>query len=80
MAAEANPFDEIEKSLTETLAAQLALVEALDAMEDDLNTWECGFVQSILDQLKIDKRPLTQKQLDTLYKLCDEYGIDRDED
>ena len=80
MAAEANPFGEIEKSVAETIATQLALVEELDGMDRDLNTWESGFVQSVLDQLKIDKRPLTQRQLDTLYKMCDEYGIDRDED
>ena len=80
MAAEANPFGEIEKTVAETLAAQLVIAEALDAMDKDLNTWEAGFLQSVLDQLKIRKRPLTQTQLDMLYKLHDHYGIDRDED
>ncbi len=79
MAAE-NPCGEIDRAFNETLAAHLKLAEALDSMEDDLNTWEAGFLQSILDQLRIDKRPLSQKQIETLYKMCDEYGIDRDED
>lgn len=78
MSAE-NPFGDIDRAFNETLERQLALAKALDVMEDDLNTWEAGFLQSILDQLQIDKRPLTQRQLDTLHKMCDQYGIDRDE-
>lgn len=80
MAADANPFGEIEKQAADVLMRHLALAIALDLMEDDLNTWEAGFLQSVLDQLRVDKRPLTQKQIDKLYEMADQYGIDRDED
>jgi hypothetical protein len=74
-----NPFGDIDRVFNETLERQLALVKAIDEMDDDLNTWEAGFIQSVLDQLTINKRPLTQTQLDKLHEIADQYGIDRDE-
>jgi hypothetical protein len=74
-----NPFGDIDREFAETLAKHLSMAEALDGMEGDVNTWEAGFLQSVLDQLRIDKRPLTQNQVEKLNEMCTQYDIDTED-
>ena len=79
MPDKSNPFGDVENEFSKSLARHLAMAEALDAMEQDVNTWEAGFLQSILDQLRVDKRPLSQKQVEKLNDLCSQYDIDTED-
>lgn len=75
-----NPFGEIDRAFNETLQKHLDLALELDRMDEDVTSWEADFLQSIIARLRDKKIPLTQGQIDTLYKMCDQYDIDRDED
>jgi hypothetical protein len=72
------PFGDIDKVFNEALKKQLDAALSLDQMDQDVNTWEAGFLQSILDQLRIDKRPLSQKQIDKLREMCEHYEVEVD--
>lgn len=69
-----NPFEEIEKEAREASARHLETAEALDGMEEDVTEWEAGFLDSILKQLRAG-RALSQKQIDTLCRMSDKYGV-----
>lgn len=69
-------FEDVEAAVAALIEKQLALALELDQMEADVNPWEAGFLNSILDQLRIDKRPLSQRQLDVLHRMLSEYDID----
>jgi hypothetical protein len=73
-----NPFGDIERAFTETLRAQLETVRELDGLEQDLNTWECSFLQDVLNQLEKSKRPLSQNQIEVVRRLCEDYNVDFD--
>lgn len=80
MVTDANPFGDIDRQYAETMKKHLDLALELDSMEEDVTSWEAGFLNDIIIWIRDKKQSLTQPQLDTLYKICDRYGIDRDED
>ncbi len=75
--AEQNPFEDVERSIAEIIAKQLEIVKELDAMEVDVTSWEGEFLDSVLKQLEA-KRPLTQKQIDVIHRMCDSYDVEFD--
>ncbi len=75
-----NPFGDIDRQYAETLKKHSELAHELDAMEEDVTSWEAEFLESIILRLDEKKLALTQKQIERLYELCDKYDIDRDED
>ncbi len=46
-------------------------------MEVDVTSWEGEFLDSVLKQLEA-KRPLTQKQIDVIHRMCDSYDVEFD--
>ena len=79
MPGEKNPFEDIERALEGALQRHLDLALELDQMDQDVTPWECDFLESVIVRLRNKKTPLTQGQIDILYRMCDQYGIDRDE-
>lgn len=75
-----NPFGEIDRAFNEALQKHLALALDLDGMDEDVTSWEAGFLEDIIVRLRDKKIPLAQGQIDKLYEICDRYGVDRDED
>jgi hypothetical protein len=71
-----NPFEDVERAVAEAIARQLELVRELDAMEVDVTPWEADFLNNVLQQLEKDRRALTQTQLETLRKMCEQYDIE----
>lgn len=70
-----NPLDDAERGILAIIASQLAQAQALDGMEDvDVTSWEADFLDSVLKQLKAG-RPLSQKQIDVLNRMSDQYGV-----
>lgn len=70
-----NPLDDAERAISAIIASQLAQAQALDGMEDvDVTSWEADFLDSVLKQLKAG-RPLSQKQIDVLNRMSDQYGV-----
>jgi hypothetical protein len=51
------------------------MAEALDGMGEDVNSWEAEFLDTILKQLREGKHGLSQKQIDVLNRMCDQYGV-----
>lgn len=74
-----NPFGDVEREAEEYRLRHLAMAEALDRMERDVTSWEADFLDSILKQLREEKRALTQKQIDVLNRMCSEYDVDLDD-
>lgn len=75
-----NPFGEIDRAFNEAIQKHLDLALELDRMDEDVTAWEADFLESTIVRLRDKRIPLTQGQIDTLYKICDQYGVDRDED
>jgi hypothetical protein len=73
-----NPFDDVDRAIGEIIVKQLETVKVLDGLEADLNTWECDFLQSVLDQLEKQRRSLTQKQIEVVRRLCEQYDVECD--
>ena len=70
-----NPFDDVERTVSETIRRQLDQAEALDHMEDvDVTSWEAEFLDSVLKQLRAG-RALSQKQIDVLNRMSSQYGV-----
>lgn len=69
-----NPFDEVQNAAAAAVARQLAQVEALDQMETEVTSWEAGFLDSALKQLRAG-RALSQKQIEVLNRMSDQYGV-----
>ena len=70
-----NPFDDVERAVSETIRRQLDQAEALDHMEDvDVTSWEAEFLDSVLKQLRAG-RALSQKQIDVLNRMSNQYGV-----
>ena len=70
-----NPFDDVERAVSETVRRQLDQAEALDRMEDvDVTSWEAEFLDSVLKQLRAG-RALSQKQIDVLNRMSSQYGV-----
>ena len=70
-----NPFDDVERTVSETIRRQLDQAEALDRMEDvDVTSWEAEFLDSVLKQLRAG-RALSQKQIDVLNRMSSQYGV-----
>lgn len=80
MPAEKNPFEDIERAFTDALQKHLDLALELDRMDQDVTPWECDFLESVIVRLRDKRTPLSQGQIETLHKMADRYGIDRDED
>lgn len=72
-----NSFDDIDRAVGEIIAKQLEIVKELDGMEVDVTSWESEFLDSILKQLEA-KRPLTQKQIDIVHRMCNSYDVEFD--
>lgn len=69
-----NPFEDINRAIEEAVARQLEIVKELDSMEVDVTTWEANFLDTVIKQLN-GKTPLTQTQLETLHRMCNQYEI-----
>ncbi len=67
-------FKEIEREAEKLIKKHLETVEALDAMEDDVDSYEAGFLETALRQLR-EGRGLTQRQIEFLNSMSDKYGI-----
>lgn len=70
-----NVFGDIERESEDEMAAHLAMAEDLDKMERDVNSWEAGFLESVLVRLKKEKLPLTETQVKTLKEMHEKYGF-----
>lgn len=70
-----NPFGDIEREAQEQRQKHLAMAEALDFLDEEVTSWEAEFLDTVLKQLHEGKRALTQKQIDVLNRMCDEYGV-----
>lgn len=71
-----NPFEDVERAIAEAIERQLEIISQLDTMEVDVTSWEADFLQNVLNQLKTDRKPLTQGQLEILHRMCDQYDIE----
>lgn len=69
-----DPFEDVERGVQALVASQLAQAKALDEMEVDVTSWEAGFLDSIMKQLRAG-RALSQKQIETLNRMSDQYGV-----
>ena len=67
-------FDDVERAVSALVASQLAQAKALDEMEVDVTSWEAGFLESCLRQLQAG-RALSQKQIEVLNRMSDQYGV-----
>jgi len=73
-----NPFGDMDRVFQRTLEIQLETVRAIDGLDQDLNTWESTFLDSVIKQLENEKRPLSQKQLEVVRRLCEQYDVECD--
>lgn len=71
-----NPFEDVERKANEELDRYLALARALDEMEGDVTSWEAEFLDTIIKQLRDERRMLSQKQIETLNRMCEQYGVE----
>jgi hypothetical protein len=72
-----NPFDDVDRAIGEIIVKQLDIVRELDGMEADVTSWESEFLDSVLKQLEA-KRPLTQRQIDIVHRMCNSYDVEFD--
>ena len=71
------PFDDCDwNEEPEELERQLEAVLALDGLEEDVTSWEAGFLESAIKRLRDDKRSLTSPMLAVLKSMCEKYGVD----
>lgn len=70
-----DPFEDVERGIRAAIERQLAQVKALDEMDRDVTSWEAGFLDSVLKQLKVG-RPLSQKQIETLNNMSTKYEVE----
>ena len=76
-----NPFAEFDDAAdahVQEMTEHLCRAEALDRMEQDVTSWEADFLNRILRQLREDRRPLSQPQIDTLNDMCSKYDVEID--
>lgn len=69
-------FDDVEKAAEAELQKQLDLVREVDQMDEDVNSWEAEFLDSLLKRLDEEKIPLTSKQLEILHLMRKKYGLE----
>lgn len=70
-----DPFKQAEDEARRAVTAHLATAEAIDQAEEiSVTPWEMEFLDSILKQLRAG-RGLSQKQIDSLNRMSDKYGI-----
>lgn len=74
----ANPFEDIEAAASAAIEKQLAIAKDLDTMPRDVTSFEADFLDSILVQLRTIRRPLSQKQIDVLRNMCQNYDVEFD--
>ena len=75
---DSNPFEDVERAVSEIIAKQLEMVRELDSMEVDVTSWEADFLSDVIDRLEKKKIPLTQGQIDIIHKMCDRYDLEFD--
>lgn len=75
MVADPNPFEDVERAVAKIVASQLETVRELDGMEKDVTEWEANFLNDVLFQLENQKRPLTQKQIEVVRRMAEQYDI-----
>ena len=64
------------EELVEELERQLEVVLALDGLDEDVTSWEAGFLDSAIKRLRDQKLPLTPPMLAVLKSMCEKYGVD----
>ena len=69
-------FGDVEKAAEAELQKQLDLVREVDQMDEDVNSWEAEFLDSLLKRLDEEKIPLTSKQLEILHLMRKKYGLE----
>ena len=72
-----NPFEDVDRAISEIIEKQLETVKALDGMQADVTSWEADFLESVLVQL-LDKRALSQKQIEVVRRMCESYDVECD--
>ncbi len=76
--AEVNPFGDMDRAFDETLKQQLELLKELDEMDAEVSSWEADFLQTTLVQLQKAKRPMSQRQIETVRRMCEQYDVSCD--
>lgn len=69
------PFGDIEREAEEERARHLGMAEALDSMEEDVDSQEADFLESVLRRLRDEKRTLTEPQARWLEGMHEKYGL-----
>lgn len=69
------PFDDCEFDEDER-ERQLAAVKALDEMDEDVTSWEAGWLESAIRRLRDEKLPLTPAMLTVLKSMCEKYDVE----
>lgn len=71
------PFDDCDfESGDEERERQLEAALALDGLDEDVTSYEAGFLDSAIKRLRNDKLPLTPNMLAVLKSMCQKYGVD----
>ncbi len=57
------------------LKDDLALAKLVDGGPESLNSWESGFLESILGRLEKDREPLTPAQRKKLEQIAEDHNV-----
>lgn len=70
-----NPFGDVEREAEDERLKRLEMAVALDSMEVDVTSWEAGFLDRIIKKLRDQKLGLTQREIEILNQMCEQYGV-----
>lgn len=78
MTDEANAFDDVERAVEKIIEIQLETIKELDEMDVDVTPWEADFLQGVMNQLRQEKRALSQGQIEIVRRMCSQYDVECD--
>lgn len=78
MPNESSSFDDVERAVGAIVAKHLEQVRAIDRADVTVNSWEAGFLDTVLRQLETQGKPLTQNQMEIVRRMAADYDIDID--
>jgi len=75
---EYSDFDDVEKAVEKIIESQLETIKELDDMDVDVTPWEADFLQGVMNQLRQEKRALSQGQIEIVRRMCNQYDVECD--